>query len=511
MTIFKTIRTKIIFIILSVFIPFLLIHTMYQIENIKKQSFSTLESINKTINSILVEYNSAYIYNHDISNIQLTIDAINSEYVKAIYILDENGFIIAQNRSNNIQNKLYPKFKLLKSLKDKSIKNTDEYLVLNTFEILDIPIGYMVVEANLKTYKNSIEKEMNILGLGTLLSLAFFMIASMFIANSLSAPIEKIIKKLQSTKDDEYLNIQDQAQVEFQYLVSSISNAHNRLRDVNSNLELEVDAKTKELQELNKNLENKIKEAIVEIEQKSKMLEQHSRMAQMGEMISMIAHQWRQPLGAISAVCIDLRIKMELEDYDLQTKKGQESFVEYVDASLVNISDFVQNLTTTVDDFRNFYRPDKQVDPIIVNDIIDKSLNVIIASLVSSGVVIHKNYKSTQVLKIYKNELMQVVLNLFKNAQDNFKDKKTIEPKIDIVTYDKDSFTYIKIYDNGGGIKENIIDKIFDPYFSTKDEKNGTGLGLYMSKTIIEEHHKGSLYAENIYDGVCFVIKLRHT
>jgi len=115
-------------------------------------------------------------------------------------------------------------------------------------------------------------------------------------------------------------------------------------------------------------------------------------------------------------------------------------------------------------------------------------------------------------LSLYTNELMQVILNILKNAQDSLKNaSKQRQSSISIRTYDTDSHAVIEIEDNGGGIKEEYMDKIYDPYFSTKDEKNGTGLGLYMSKTIIQEHHKGELNAFNTDDGVCFVIKLKYT
>ena len=114
--------------------------------------------------------------------------------------------------------------------------------------------------------------------------------------------------------------------------------------------------------------------------------------------------------------------------------------------------------------------------------------------------------------KIYSNEIMQVILNILKNSQDNFKEQATKDPKITITCECPLSDTYfLKIFDNGGGIPEDIINKIFDPYFSTKSEKNGTGLGLYMSKTIIEEHHDGKLSVENTDDGVCFIIEFRIT
>lgn len=119
-----------------------------------------------------------------------------------------------------------------------------------------------------------------------------------------------------------------------------------------------------------------------------------------------------------------------------------------------------------------------------------------------------QNFNSSKEISAYDSELMQVFLNILKNAQDNFKEKGTKTPKISITTSDEDGHIKIEVCDNGGGIPAEIAEKIFDPYFSTKDEKNGSGLGLYMSKTIIEEHHQGKLYLENHNDGVCFIMEL---
>ncbi len=110
---------------------------------------------------------------------------------------------------------------------------------------------------------------------------------------------------------------------------------------------------------------------------------------------------------------------------------------------------------------------------------------------------------------MHSNEVMQVLLNLLKNSEDNFLEKKTLSPLLSISTHLLENRVKIEVSDNGGGIEESVLDKIFDPYFSTKDEKNGTGLGLYMSKAIIEEHHKGILSVSNNEDGACFLIEIK--
>lgn len=237
---------------------------------------------------------------------------------------------------------------------------------------------------------------------------------------------------------------------------------------------------------------------------KDQLLIEQSRLAQMGEMISMIAHQWRQPLGAIASVTITVRTKSELEYFDLSKEKEAQKYETYVNNSLEKIEGFVQDLTTTIEDFRNFYKPHKKKTSIKLDEIILKSLNIIKASLISENTKIIEEYNSKEEISLYDSELLQVILNILKNAQDNFQEKQIKDSYIKITTQKRT----ISICDNGGGIAEDIMEKIFDPYFSTKSKKNGTGLGLYMSKIIVEDHHNGKLTAKNTDDGVCFKIEL---
>ena len=258
------------------------------------------------------------------------------------------------------------------------------------------------------------------------------------------------------------------------------------------------------------NLQELVDIKTLEIKKQTDILFQQSRMAQMGEMISMIAHQWRQPLSAISSTSIDLSMQMELETFDLEQDKGREECQAYFAESLNDIAKFVKSLTSTIDDFRNFYKPDKKADFILLSEPTTKALNIIKASLSSSNIEVIQESHCNQKVNIYTNEIMQVILNILRNAQDNFKEQDIKNAKINLACRcsDNDKKIVLEICDNGGGIPEEILPKIFDPYFSTKDEKNGTGLGLYMSKTIIEEHHHGSLHVENRDDGVCFSIVL---
>ena len=248
-----------------------------------------------------------------------------------------------------------------------------------------------------------------------------------------------------------------------------------------------------------------IRTDVTEQKKQDKIMMQQSRLAQMGEMISMIAHQWRQPLGAIASTALDLKCKIELESFDVQTKEGIDVMNHTFIENLSQIESFTHNLSSTIDDFRNFYVSDKKSISISFKEVVSKALAIVRSSLVESNIEILEEYDDELLLTMKDNEMLQVVLNILKNSQDNFNEKLTVEPKIKITTRG----TSLQILDNGGGIEEEVMDKIYDPYFSTKNEKNGTGLGLYMSKIIIEGHHNGKLSAYNFMDGVCFEVQLK--
>ncbi len=249
-----------------------------------------------------------------------------------------------------------------------------------------------------------------------------------------------------------------------------------------------------ELAELNRTLEDRIAKKVAKIRVKDKYIIQQSRLAQMGEMISMIAHQWRQPLSAISATSSSIIIKAKLDKLDRVTAKElAEKIIEYS-----------MHLSSTIDDFRNFFKTDKEKELISYNELIKSALNIIEISIINQNIELITKLNSKESIDTYTNEIKQVILNLIKNAEDVLLEKKIKNPQITIET----SGNRLSISDNGGGISQEIIEKIFDPYFSTKLEKNGTGLGLYMSKIIVEEHCGGTLSVANDANGAVFTIML---
>ncbi len=254
----------------------------------------------------------------------------------------------------------------------------------------------------------------------------------------------------------------------------------------------------KALEELNLTLEERVVQEVEKNRQKDQQLIQQSRLASMGEMISMIAHQWRQPLSAISSTVQGLHLKLTLKKFD------ETLFSE----KLSDVSRYAQYLSQTIDDFRQFFKPSKAKDEVSLEEIIEKVLAIIHGSLENKKIQLIMEYNSNEYIMTYANELMQVLLNLIKNAEDVLIENKIEKPWIKIATRKDTHFLILEISDNGGGISHSVIERIFEPYFSTKSKKDGTGLGLYMSQKIIEEHCGGSLHASNGLEGAIFTITL---
>ena len=248
---------------------------------------------------------------------------------------------------------------------------------------------------------------------------------------------------------------------------------------------------------LNDHLQKEVTEQIEKIRIKDQLLFQQAKMASMGEMIANIAHQWRQPLGAINSVVIGLRSKLAIEKFDLDTKGGQKTCVTHVDDKLSNIENYTSMLSHTIDDFRNFFKPNKEKTTVMFSELLSTSLNLLSANFQNSEIKIETNIQDSKITTL-ENELTQVILNILNNAKDALV-KSSCDPYklIMISTKEEDGFLQISIKDSAGGIDEKIQEKIFEPYFTTKHQSNGTGIGLYMSQEIIEKHLQGTLRVRN--------------
>ena len=254
-----------------------------------------------------------------------------------------------------------------------------------------------------------------------------------------------------------------------------------------------------ELTNLNDNLNTKIESQVRVLREKEKQLEYQSRLAQMGEMLNMISHQWRQPLVSISATTTYLYGKLLMDDFNKEMFKEELQLVEKS----------TQYLSNTINDFRNFFKIEKKKNLTNYEELINNTFNIINPILSNNYIEIETNFESKSKIFTIKNEMKIVLLNILKNAEDAFIENNTKNRKIIIKTFDKDDNSFLEISDNAGGIKAYHLAKVFDAYFTTKSCENGTGLGLYISKTIIENNKKGKItVCNNNLNGATFTIQL---
>ena len=241
-----------------------------------------------------------------------------------------------------------------------------------------------------------------------------------------------------------------------------------------------------------------IEENRAKLEEQQQAMLRQSRHAQMGEMLSMIAHQWRQPLSTISALASDSLIKRELGDLS----------EEDLGLSLREITQHTQFLSQTIDDFRTFFSKDKTKELVNLWTVYENSQKVLSKALDKEGVEVQVFNELEHQTPVFPSELMQVFINILKNAYDALKEIPRDNRLIRVELKESGKQHMISFFNSGGNIPEEVMDKIYTPYFTTKQETSGTGLGLYMSKIIIEEHHNGTMEVSNHEDGVLIRILL---
>ena len=263
----------------------------------------------------------------------------------------------------------------------------------------------------------------------------------------------------------------------------------NNFKKLHSSLELKVTDKTKELQKLNSSLEKKIKIEVTNNRKKDLMMFQQAKLASLGEMLQNIAHQWRQPLGSLTMIIQSFQTKMmhgKLTD-------------EFVDRKVKDSLLLAKNMSNTLNDFRNFFNPEKDKTEFLVKDCLDHSLELSKYLLEKEKISFTCAVKENVSINGFYNELSHVILNIISNSKDALASKNDKEKKIICIVIKKvNDNAQIIIIDNAGGIPEDILPKVFEPYFTTKYKSAGTGIGLYMSKQIIEKHMAGTITSRNI-------------
>jgi len=252
------------------------------------------------------------------------------------------------------------------------------------------------------------------------------------------------------------------------------------------------------LKKLNEELEERVAERTAELQERDRLLLIQSRHAAMGEMIGNIAHQWRQPLNFLGMQLQQLRLF-----YDLGHFNG-----ELLHHNVAGSMQLIQHMSRTIDDFRNYFKPDKEKEEFSIRESINKTLSLLEGSLKNPPIDIEVIVKDDPVINGYQNEFSQVIFNIIINARDIFIEREISSPKIIITVFSAEGRTVVTVADNAGGIPEDIISMVFDPYFTTKGPQQGTGVGLFMSKSIIEKNMGGQLCVRNIDDGAEFRIEV---
>ncbi|MEA3384625.1 MAG: response regulator [Campylobacterota bacterium] len=282
-----------------------------------------------------------------------------------------------------------------------------------------------------------------------------------------------------------------------------ITSAFNDKSTLNTVINLGVDGfvhKPLIFQELIKVLEKLLKPIFYkkELQQKDALLFQQSKFAALGEMIGNIAHQWRQPLNSIGATM--MKLELQCDDENIQKKD--------VDDAIEKTNYIISHMSKTIDDFRNFCSPNKEKIVFSLKGPIQSTISLIASQLAQHNIQININGDENISIYGYENELKQVLINIINNSKDALVSNNIENGYINLHIQTKQNNLILSISDNANGIPNDIIEKMFEPYFTTKFKSQGTGLGLYMSKTICEKNMNGSLSVENDDSGAVFTITL---
>ena len=270
-------------------------------------------------------------------------------------------------------------------------------------------------------------------------------------------------------------------------IISAILYRQKLLKNLNLELKNAVKEKTKALQEINNQLEYKIKIAVEENIKKDRLLSQQQKMISMGQMIENIAHQWRQPLSLITTSLSAIKLKKQLNDLD------DEYLIKSID-TVLNTSKYLSN---TIDDFRYFFKPQKEKEEFLLKNCVDKTLELLKSAFFENKVSVVENIDEIKLLG-YETELIQVLINILNNSKDALLNVNENERVVFIDAKNENKKIVIKIVDNAGGINPEILEKVFEPYFTTKHQSQGTGIGLYMCQEIVYKHMNGRIDISNV-------------
>ena len=369
------------------------------------------------------------------------------------------------------------------------------------------PVGIMHIGLSQQPLDKAVAENQRSLLIIEALLILFGLIISVVVARRVAAPIQQLTTRLALLKTDSLRNSDSLEQFESQLkelelgdIPANTWESHqlvNAFQHLQNQLLLQIQLIQESATDLQTSHEE-LKQAYEELQQMQQQLVQSTKMASMGEMLAMIAHQWRQPLATINVIAASITLEQQLGN---ATTEGTLE-------KLKKIQDTTSFLSRTINDFRDFFRPDRQRAFVQLNELVQRTVEIIGLSLQTQNIELVKEFGELPQLELFPNEVQQALINLFKNAEEALEESGIDKKRLIVRTYVQQDKQILEVQDNAGGIPEDVVDQIFFPYFSTKNKLNGTGLGLYMSRMIIEDHLGGKLTVVNKDGGACFRVEL---
>ena len=362
-------------------------------------------------------------------------------------------------------------------------------------------LGTLTIMINLASSLANTRQEIMELTFGLLAVLIIFMIT---IISTTEIMVTKPVHQLSDAairiaNMDFAADLPDAGKDEIGRLVESFSSMREDLQINHANLLLEI-AERKDAEDaliaLNETLEQRVSSEVAANREKDHMLIQQSRLAAMGEMVHNIAHQWRQPLNSLGLLISNIQDDFKFNSLSQET----------LDQDVTNARRLIERMSTTIDDFRDFFRSDREKSSFDVATAVQEAIFIVEASLKSNKIDLVVDTPSGLFASGFQSQYGQAVLNLLANAKEAICDRQISDGQIRVTLRQEGDYAVLRVEDNGGGFSPDIMPRLFDPYFTTKDA--GTGIGLYMTKMIIERNMDGAISAENSEKGACFILSI---
>jgi signal transduction histidine kinase len=415
--------------------------------------------------------------------------ALSVDGIEAI-VIDTKNFYSEQKseKSINLQNSI-PLDKILLIEQD-----SNKFFVKRTKIDIESSSGYYDIYYSANNYYKELDnyKKFTVI---IFVVMSILLLLFMIVVKITLYPLTKLSSELK--------NIDLSKKIELDLPTITSNDERAEIIEATKTMSTRINEYIKELNDINSSLEKRILVEVNKNREKDRVMFQQSRLASMGEMIANIAHQWRQPLAVLSGIIQNIEIRYEMGMLE----------EDYIQRESTRAKRIAKNMSQTIDDFRNFFEPNKKKEPFKVLDSINNALYLMEATLKNMDIEYTIFFTDKDVTSYgFASEFSQTVVNILSNAKDELKKDSINSRKINISIKQVDDTIEVTVCDNAGGIEDSIIDKIFEPYFSTKPQGEGTGLGLYMTRQIIEYNMRGKIevYNKEIDSsrGACFKITI---